>query len=391
VHANGGIVARDKRQFGTIRKLPSGRFQALYSTPVGKRVTAPHTFAYRIDAEGWLHQRRVEAETGRWNPAAVAKPKVTFGDYATEWLASRQLRPYTRQQYDDILRRFLVPAFGNCALAAITPGQVREWHADTLTDKPTMRAHCYALLKAIMATALQDELIDANPCRIRGAGQTQRVCPIRPATVDELVTLTAAMPERLRLIVPLASWCGMRFGELIELRRSDVDLRDEAIRVRRAAVKLTGAKGGHVVGEPKSAAGIRDITIPPHLLAMIEAHLIEHVGPAPDALIFPSVPGGDHHLSLSANYRAWNKARTAAGRSDLRFHDLRHTGAVLAAVSGATLAELMARIGHSTARAALRYQHASQSRDREIAERLSKLAGGAPEDVRGFSRRRRSV
>ena len=65
-----------------------------------------------------------------------------------------------------------------------------------------------------------------------------------------------------------------------------------------------------------------------------------------------------------------------AGRPDLRFHDLRHTGAVLAAQTGATLAELMGRLGHSTPGAAMRYQHAAADRDKAIAEALSRLAEG---------------
>jgi hypothetical protein len=91
-------MARDKRPFGTIRKLPSGRYQALYTTPARRRVSAPHTFAARIDAEGWLHQRRVEAEAGRWNPAAIKKPpKITFGGYATTWLGEPPRRRATDQ------------------------------------------------------------------------------------------------------------------------------------------------------------------------------------------------------------------------------------------------------------------------------------------------------
>ena len=72
----------------------------------------------------------------------------------------------------------------------------------------------------------------------------------------------------------------------------------------------------------------------------------------------------------------FNKAREAAGRPDLRFHDLRHTGAVLAARAGATIAELMARLGHTTPAAAMIYQHAAEDRDSEIARRLSEMAGG---------------
>jgi len=71
-------------------------------------------------------------------------------------------------------------------------------------------------------------------------------------------------------------------------------------------------------------------------------------------------------------------AREAAGRPDLTFHDLRHSGAVLAASTGATIAELMARLGHSTPAAAMRYQHAAQGRDQTIAELMSQLVVDGP-------------
>jgi integrase len=89
---------------------------------------------------------------------------------------------------------------------------------------------------------------------------------------------------------------------------------------------------------------------------------------------FPAKHGG--HLAPATLYRRFYTARTAANRTDLRFHDLRHSGAVLAAQTGATLAELMARLGHSTPAAAMRYQHAAQGRDRQIAMALSKIALG---------------
>ena len=102
----------------------------------------------------------------------------------------------------------------------------------------------------------------------------------------------------------------------------------------------------------------------------VKDHLRKHVRPAQDALVFRAATGG--HLAPASLYRVYYPAREAAGRPDLRFHDLRHTGATLAAVSGATLAELMARLGHSTPAAAMRYQHAAADRDKVIAEALSR-------------------
>src|SRR6185369_8264130 len=118
---------------------------------------------------------------------------------------------------------------------------------------------------------------------------------------------------------------------------------------------------------PKTDAGVRDVAVPPHLLPMLRQHLLEHCEPGKDGLLFPARGGG--HLAPSSLYRVFYAARTKAGRDDLRWHDLRHTGAVLAAQTGATLAELMARLGHSTPQAAMRYQHAASERDQEIARR----------------------
>ncbi|WP_188108905.1 tyrosine-type recombinase/integrase [Mycolicibacter arupensis] len=369
-------MARDKRSFGSIRKLPSGRYQVRYTGPDGGEHKAPTTFAAKVDAEAWLTDRRREIDRGLWNPADADRPEpITFADYSKQWLdnrhvSGRPIKARTREHYKRLLDEHLVPAFGPAYVNSIKAADVRAWYACTLVGRPTMRAHAYSLLRTIMGTAVTDELIDANPCRIVGAGSAKRVHKIRPATVEELAVTTNAMPEKLRLMVPLASWCALRFGETVELRRGDIDLCDEVIRIERAAVRTRG--GTYEVTTPKSDAGVRDVAIPPHLIPMIEDHLQRFVGSAKTALLFPAQHGG--HLAPGTLNRHWYKAREIAGREDLRWHDLRHSGAVLAAATGASLAELMARLGHSTPQAAMRYQHAAQGRDREIAALLSKIA-----------------
>jgi integrase len=270
--------------------------------------------------------------------------------------------------YRSLLDRQIFPTFEDAALTDITPDDVRRWHALMGTSKPTLRAHAYALMRTVMLAAATDQLIPFNPCSIRGAGDSKRVHKIKPATLAELETIVASMPERYRVMALLASWCGLRFGELAELRRGDVDTRAGILRIRRGVVHVDGQ---YVVGSPKSDAGTRDVAIPPHLMPLILEHLLKHAEPGKDGLLFPARGGG--HLQPSTLYRVFYKAREAAGRPDLRWHDLRHTGAVLAASTGATLAELMGRLGHSTPGAALRYQHAAQGRDMEIAKALSAL------------------
>ena len=369
-------MTRAKRDFGTIRKRANGRWQAYYMGPDQAFHRAPSTFDAKVDAEAWLASERRLMQNDEWSPTKSRRAKVVrstemFGPYAEAWLEQRELKPRTRALYRRLLDRFILPAFGEVSLRDITPQVVRTWHSGLDSSRPTQRAHTYSLLRSILSTAVTDEILASNPCRVRGAGSAKRVRSIEPATLGELEVLLEKIPAPYRALVLIGAWCGLRFGEVSELRRKDVDLKAKTIHVKRGVVRV----GKEVtVGKPKNIAGVRDIAVPPHLLPILEQHLKEHVALGREALLFPSVKDPDVQVHTNTLRRHWLKARLAAGRPDLRVHDLRHTGAVLAAQSGATLAELMARIGHSTPQMALRYQHVARGRDAEIAARMSKEA-----------------
>lgn len=363
---------RTRREFGKVRTLPSGRFQASYIGKDGTRHLAPVTFLTKTDAAAWLDMRHAELLEYRWKPAPPPEPeRATFREYATGWLAEREIKPRTRSEYQRLLDRALLPAFGDAEVIQITTANVRDWYRTLDPGKPTERAHTYQLLRAILNGAVHDEVIPANPCRVRAAGTVKRAHHIEPATVDDLANIVDAMPERLRLAVLLGAWLAMRYGEIAELRRHDIDTVRGVVRVRRG---VTWPDGKPTVGSPKTAAGVRDVHVPPHLTPALAEHLARHTGPGADALLFPAARGG--HMHPRTFGKAFNTARTAAGRPGLRFHDLRHTGAVMAAQAGATLAELQGRLGHSTASAAMRYQHAAAGRDAEIARKLSAMVEG---------------
>jgi integrase len=355
---------------GTLRQLPSGRWQARFRGDDGLMRPAPTTFDTKLDASAWLKAQAGDMERGTWAPAeARATGTTTLGSYAESWLSSRELKPRTRLLYRGLLDDVVLAHLGDARLDRITPTTVRNWYATLSPATPTRRAHAYSLLRSIFTTAVADDLVPTNPCRIRGAGAAKKVHHTKVASLGELEVIVEAMPPRYRAMVLLAAWCGLRFGELAELRREDVDLDAGVLRVERG---VTRGPGEVYVGMPKSNAGRRTVSIPPHLAPVLDAHLDEHVQSGRDALLFPARHGG--HMAPASLYRVWYPARDAAGRPDLRFHDLRHTGATLAAATGATLADLMQRLGHSTPAAALRYQHAVADRDRAIAEALSGFA-----------------
>lgn len=371
-NASLGPSHRRRRGFGAIRRLPSRRYQASFISPDGERIVAPTTFEVKMDAEAWLATNSAAVTEGRWKkPKAASASELTFQEYAEDWLRRRELKPRTRREYERMLE-LLLERFSGKRLEAISPDTVRRWYESLDPTRPTRRAHQYALLRTIMGTAVTDEVIDANPCRLRGAGKSKRARKIRPATLAELKEMTEALPDQWQMLLQLAAWCALRFGELTELRRMDVDLVNGVLCVSRG---VTWVNGEAIVGEPKSEAGIRDVAIPPHLIPPLQEHLARFVQPARAALLFPAV-GGAGHLNHGTLYKAFRRARSAAGREDLRLHDMRHTGAVMAAQAGATTRELMDRLGHTTAEMAMRYQHVAEGRQAEIARRLSLMAQG---------------
>jgi integrase len=360
-----------KRRFGRVRQLASGRWQARYQGPDGTDRPAPETFASKTDAEVWLVRKEAEILDGDWiNPD---DGKVSLGEYARVWIDERTgLRPKTVELYRYLLRKHLAQVLGSVSVADIQPGHVRRWRKTLLDDgvSTITMAKAYRLLKAILNTALDDGVIRRNPCRIKGAGQEKS--PERPTlTIAQAYALAEAIGQRYRALVLLAMFSSLRWGELGALRRCDIDLAAGTVRVSRQLAEARG--GGFVFGPPKSAAGMRVVTIPEVIIPVVQWHLTCFAQPGDGGLMFTS-PRGRPLRHSQFRQREWLPALEAAGLADFHFHDLRHSGNTLAAGAGATLRELMDRMGHDSERAALIYLHGSDARQHEIADSLSKLA-----------------
>ncbi|GAB7047869.1 tyrosine-type recombinase/integrase [Catenuloplanes indicus] len=358
------------RRFGSIRKLPSGRYQARYRGPDGIMRTAPHTFETSRDADRWLTVVESEIIKGEWQPPE--EKEIRLAPYGRRWISERTLQPRTREGYEDLFRLHVVPDLGDTALGDITPAAIRSWRRQLLkrgtTEPQAVKA--YSLLRAILNTAIkEDEIIRQNPCRIPGYDRYHT--PERPtATVAQVLALAAQMPDRFSALIITAAFSGARWGELVALRRADYDPTTGTLRIHR---KLAALKGELIFGPPKSAAGRRAVTLPAIAKAALEEHLKEHVDAGDEALIFTGDKGA---LLRTGNFRRAVKWETALKNAKMpdgfHFHDLRHTGNTLAASTGASTRELMVRMGQSSMRAALIYQHATNERDREIANDMDK-------------------
>jgi len=281
------MAKRRRRSFGMVRKLPSGRYQASFLDPEGRRRAAPSTFERRPEAVDWLAVQQSLVVTNQWSDPD--RGKVPFGPYAERWIDERPgLRPRTVGLYRWLLGKYLVPTFGERYLSDIDTAAVRRWRNRLLDEgvSESMVAKSYRLMRAVMNTAVeQDELLRRNPCRLKGAGEENP--SERPVlTPAEVLQLADAMPARLRALVLVTTFASLRFGEATALTRADVDLSTGMVRVRKAFTEIKGR--GLVLAPPKSRAGVRVVALPASIVEELDEHIKRYVGDADDALCSPA-------------------------------------------------------------------------------------------------------
>ena len=375
----------NRSSFGSVYKLPSGNWRARYTGRDGIRHSAPVTFGTKGAAKKWLEEEGKLYESEEWtSPKAreaerrrkLELEKInTFGAFCEEFLSDGHLRPSTAQEYRRTLTKRVLPTFADRPLESITRHDLRAWHKAQPKSTPSANAAAYRYFRAVLNAAVEDDLIDP----IRGIKSASKAKPTRDpilATLDQLDVIEEAMPEPMRLIITLAYSSGLRQGELLELRRKDIDTKAGTITVRRAVSKnripddpgVCPGGCGRVIGDPKTDAGKRIVHLPESVLSALRAHLLKHAAKGADGLLFPGVK----HCHTPVVSLQWHFKRAAetAGIPELRFHELRHAALSMAGAERATDTQLMHRAGHSNRAAMDIYQHATLEQDKLLADRL---------------------
>lgn len=377
------------RGWGSIKrqntKEPS--YQASYVGPNQRRYYAPNTFRTRLNAERWLarerdYRDRCVATGETWlSPAErlalETAESVSLSEYGKTAIEQRKLSPRTRTEYLAKFAQLIEPELGSLPMKNLTPATVRTWFAKLDSSKPTRNAHAYGVLSMICNTAVRDGLLDRTPCQVVGALKVVPRKQVRILSTVQLHTIAdklASEPktEAFATLVLLAAWCGLRFGEVTELRRKDITPDASVLHLSRAVVHRASSNSSVPrcrISTTKGKETVRTVTIPPHIRQALKDHLQRHVDSSPEALLFAPDRGGCH-LNDRVFNTALKEAAATVDRSDISAHDLRRfAGTQNATVS--TLAENMARLGHKTVQAAMRYQHSVSGRDAEIAAALS--------------------
>lgn len=389
-------MSRRRSSWGQIDRRASGRYRARYTVPETGELITLGTFDLRGDAEAALTTVRVDMQRGTWKHPKTRKAEV-FGEYARAWVAAQvnatgePLRPRTRAEYERYLDKGLADFCGE-RVVEISPAMVRSWHLERSKSGKTAAAREARLLRAVFNSAVDDELVDRNPVDSRLC-RTAAGLKHRPPTEDELAGIVAvfeSVAPELRLAVLLAAYGGLRLSEWRALRRSDLALIEGryVVQVQRQAQRTPRsmvAEGAPAwtVGLPKSAEGVRSVTLPAWLTDDVTEHLATHTKRFNSSLLF-APRGGSEFLDDQRFNKPWNVARERLGlrvkvsgegeppryESAVREHDLRGFAATYYVRGGATMREVQALLGHGSTDAALAYQHAVGDRAGELADRM---------------------
>jgi integrase len=448
-------MARTKGTWGTVREVPrkgSGRYQASYvhggiwGVERGIRFTAPQTFDTRGDAYAWLDRERRLIDRDDWAPPAerirqahaereqdeqvrrIAELMPTIAEYGAKYCDRDDLSRVTRARYRGLLKLYIngeptgisrrgaikgrpivKVGVGDLRVTELTRGHVRQWWQGLpVKQKEASSKQAYNLLRAIMNTALDDELIEVNPVRIKDASHAQagRESDLDPLPVEVLFAVADAMPERYRLGVLLGGVMAMRSGEVRAMQRRDFNLAGDlpTVKVERAVKEADNITTLGPLKTARRGIATRTLPIPAVLVDDVKAHLRNHTQLGRDGLLFWRTKDGEpvrsadwlrffkracrnvaRQMVIDAEIHRQQTGEPESdesqrirellvGNGGYIFHGTRVTGLTWAyRLSSGNLRAVQAIAGHTSPKMALRYQRAEMDYLAAVADNVSKM------------------
>lgn len=344
-------------RFGTVRTLPSGKFQARYIHPATGQQTTAGT---HISAEvAWAKLAEIQATIRHGVYWDDTKSRTLFSDFMTTFMEQRRTEVTDGEFRSNVsaLRHHLTPAFGHLRMDQLTVQVIDQWYASQPPRR--IRQTSYTFLRRAMRVAVRWEYLKASPCQVELRRQDRQAK--RPTfTVEHFHAVLEHADERYRpaLLVLLSSHA--RLGELIALDWSDYD--------RRTGIVTIDKQVDHygVTRATKTLDTRRIRLLEPGIEAL--ASMVPGIGNTP---LFTGKDG--HRLYRGVLRRVWARARADAGRPEFHLHDVRGVGLSLLSEAGVPLRDVMARGGHRSLEAVQVYQHTTSERDVAAADTTSAL------------------
>jgi integrase len=347
-------------------------------TPNGHRQQRRKTFKTRREAEAFLAKTVTAIDTGSY----VAPSNETVSEYLMGWLdeTAATVKPSTIHTYAGVVARHLVPDLGAIPLAKLSARDVQTLYGRLLGRglSPSSVRLAHSVLHRALDRAVALRLVVTNAAD--AAKQPRSMRPkVRTLSADEArAFLSAALADDLAPLWLLALHTQMRQGEMIALRWQDVDLARGTLTVRQTRTR--DATGKQTYGDPKSVHGRRTITLGAETVAALRAHRTAQLerrlrlGPAwhDEDAVFDR--GDGRPVAARTLHTRYKRVLVDAGVPDVRFHDLRHTGATLMIASGVPAKVVSERLGHANISITLGlYAHVQEGMQRDAADGLEAM------------------
>lgn len=330
------------------------------------RYVASRTFDRKRDAQEWERRQVETLKTGSWaDPKAGERP---VREWCEIWLLAQPARqPATERKTRGVIGRQIAGTFGRRPLVSVRPSEVQAWAADiSRKQSPATARHSLGVLRRVFEYAVRDGAIHRNPAAGIRLPKVQGNDP-RPLSHEDLWRLADHLKgARDRLLVLVAGYCGLRWGELAALRWTDVDLANKTLRVARAYSEEAPR------GEMSSVKDHQARTVP--IPAIVSEELARFgADREPDRLVFPSASSTPLR---NRNFRrdVFDDA-VAALELNITPHNLRDTAASLAIQAGASVVAVARLLGHESAATTLNHYAGLFPSDLDdVAERLDTAA-----------------
>lgn len=317
----------------SITKRADGQWRARYRDGAGREI-ARH-FARKVDGQRWLDEVTASLVSGLYVDPKTAQ--TTVREYATRWQAAQVTREHTARNVDVALRLHVLPYIGDRPLATLRPsdlqGLVKTLSA---TLAPGTVGQVYKVTRRMFAAAVDDRVLAVSPCHRVRLPRDDRPEVLAP-TVEQIVTLAAAVPSRYRALVVLLAGSGLRIGEALGLGVDDVDFLRRTVKVERQ--RLPSGR----IGPPKTSKSARTVPLGQVVVDELAAHLAAF---PTDGALFTLDSG------QPLGYRAWLATWVRSGKAvalDVDTHALRHFYASALIAGGASVKVVQTRLGHGSA------------------------------------------
>jgi integrase len=370
-----------KSGFGSISKLPSGKYRLRYTGPDSKRYNGRVTFSRKDDAERELSRILGSIEKGTWKrdlppePGEVDYRTMTLRELAKYWRDGRvtsqgqPLSPKTLHEYQRLIENTFAK-FADRPIRDITRQNIETWRMGEIKKNPNQTTKVYKHLKTLFTFAEKRKWIIENPCTLERA--TSYTAEKKPApTLEQVNAMLQESEGAFQAIVNLAAWGGLRKAEILALTRADLEFVNEpggeqALFVHiNKQVAWTGNQ--KTIRPPKSRFGYRTIAMPPRAVQPL-ADYVRTLPIHKEALLFEHKPGSGEYWGEHQGRPYWDKLRDLTGFTG-NFHLLRAFHETMVAQSGYTNQEQMDRLGHGDIRTTMLYQR-NTGRDKDLVKRL---------------------